>query len=265
MYKLIHNKLIIKHYNNTPLNNSTAQAQSCHYNNSTSPRIRITIISTLIAMMAYQAAWCNHGFPICDNPREVIITVLLQGYYLAEHDKMQRVQDMNNGTVTDRYGAPVSDRILVELRHKDNYSTLVASGWTDLLEDGTAAFELITDLQDEYYTVIKTRNHLKTVSAQPVCFSGTDRVSYDFTTSPSRAIGDNQVFLGNGRYGLYSGDVNQDGAVDINDLSATIDQVRKGATGYIPEDINGDGFTDINDLSTVIDNVRKGIVIMAPP
>ena len=258
MYKIFLNNLIISPCNNAPYNNSTIQ----QLNNSTPFR---TIITAFIAIMTCQAAWCNQGFPVCDNPREAIITVLLQGYYQAEHDKMQRTQHLLNGEVTDLYAAPVADRILVELRDKKHFNTLVTSGWVDLHEDGTAAFQLSAALQEEYHIVIKTRNHLKTVSAQPVCFAGTATVAYDFTTSDTKAYGNNLALLGNNRYGLFAGDISQDGFVDINDLSVTIDQVRQGATGYLPADINGDGFIDINDLSLVIDNVRKGIGVVAPP
>ena len=261
MYIQIHNNLIIRPYNNTPSNNSTTQ----QLNTSTPFQIRSTIIIVCMALIACQAAWCNQGFPVCDNPREVVIMVLLQGYYQAENDKMQRTQHLFNGTITDLYEAPVAEKILVELRHKNDYNTLVAAGWVSLHEEGTAAFDLSAELQDKYHIVIKTRNHLETVSALPVCFSGTATVSYEFTSSDTKAYGNNLAPLGNNRYGLFAGDVNQDGSVDINDLSATIDQVRQGATGYLPEDINGDGSIDINDLSPVIDNVRKGIGVVAPP
>ncbi len=203
--------------------------------------------------------------PTGNNPRQVVVEVLLQGFYLPHNDTMQRTQHLSEEALTDRFETPVAERILVELRHKDDYNTLVADRWADLKEDGVATFDLSSDYNGAYYITIKTRNHLETVSASPVCFEGTEPVTYNFTSSAGRAYGNNQACLGNGRYGLFAGDVNQDGYININDLSVTIDQVRMGGMGYLPEDITGNGFVDINDLSPVIDNVRKGIGIKAPP
>ncbi len=210
-------------------------------------------------------AMSDQTFPAGNNPRQVVIEVLLQGFYQPHNDMMQRAQHFSEEALTDRFETPIAERILIELRHKDDYNTLVASGWVDLKEDGTAPFVLSSDLNDEYYITIKTRNHLETVSTTTVCFEGTEPVTFNFTTSADQAYGNNQACLGNGRYGVFAGDVNQDGFININDLSATIDQVRLGGMGYLPEDITGNGFVDINDLSPVIDNVRKGIGVKAPP
>ena len=50
---------------------------------------------------------------------------------------------------------------------------------------------------------------------------------------------------------VLEGDVNEDGAVDVADISAII-SVMAGTDEYERADVNGDGAVDVADISTVI-------------
>ncbi|KAF5032223.1 hypothetical protein DSECCO2_619510 [anaerobic digester metagenome] len=56
-----------------------------------------------------------------------------------------------------------------------------------------------------------------------------------------------------GAYVIYSGDVNQDGTIDTNDISAIDNDVANFVSGYLPTDVNGDGNIDTSDI-TITDN-----------
>ncbi len=56
------------------------------------------------------------------------------------------------------------------------------------------------------------------------------------------------------RYAFYSGDVNQDGTVDLNDIVQTYNAAGIFAGGYVVTDINGDNIVDLNDILIAYNN-----------
>jgi len=156
------------------------------------------------------------------------------------------------------YAGNIADLINVELHASGSYGTPVYTvEGVELLQDGTASFDIPADYSSDYYITIKHRNHLETVSANTVSFANLE-VSYNFTTAATQAYGSNMKELESGVYGIWAGDVNQDGFININDSGPTINAVRSGDKGYVATDINGDGYVNINDSGPVINNVRAG-------
>lgn len=105
-----------------------------------------------------------------------------------------------------------------------------------------------------YYIAVRHRNSIETWSSNPVSFGGSN-VSYDFTTFPSQAYGNNLANKG-GYYCVFSGDINQDGTIDASDLSSTDNAAYNSSGGYILTDVTGDNFTDASDVSLVDNNAR---------
>jgi hypothetical protein len=97
-----------------------------------------------------------------------------------------------------------------------------------------------------YYLVLKHRNHLAVVSAQPVAFTNM-LVAYDFTTGPDKCFGGTNacVELEPGVWGLISGDADGDGR--ITPVDRIIVERQKGMTGYLQGDLNLDGTVDGED------------------
>jgi hypothetical protein len=97
-----------------------------------------------------------------------------------------------------------------------------------------------------YYFVLKHRNHLAAMSAQPVAFTNT-LVSYDFTTGPDKYFGGTNacVELEPGVWGLIGGDADGDGR--ITPVDRIIVERQKGRTGYLQGDVNLDGKVDGGD------------------
>jgi len=63
-----------------------------------------------------------------------------------------------------------------------------------------------------------------------------------------------QKSLGSGKYGLYAGDVNQDGTVDIVDGQVAENDGSGFAYGYNASDCDGDGETGILDYQLIENN-----------
>ncbi len=81
---------------------------------------------------------------------------------------------------------------------------------------------------------------------------------YDFTINLNSAFsdGNNPAMknMGQGKYAIYGGDVNQDGGIDIFDLQQTENDASTFQFGYINSDCNGDGGSDIFDLQLIENN-----------
>lgn len=91
-----------------------------------------------------------------------------------------------------------------------------------------------------YYMVLKHRNNLETWSKKGgVSYNEGMVVDYNFTDDSSKAYGDNMNKLG-GKWCIYSGDVNQDGIIDLSDVSQTDIDNLNFVSGYIVTDVNGD-------------------------
>ena len=101
-----------------------------------------------------------------------------------------------------------------------------------------------------YYIEAVHRNSIGVWSASDVTFSPFSHLAtHKFVSLQSSAYGNNQIKIDTSplRFGLYSGDVNQDGVIDIADGSLIDNDSFKFATGYLPSDTNGDNITDLSD------------------
>jgi hypothetical protein len=70
--------------------------------------------------------------------------------------------------------------------------------------------------------------------------------------------------MGNGVFAIFSGDINQDGAIDFNDYPALDISSSNGDLGYLATDLNGDASTDFNDYPLIDINSSLGIIKLTP-
>jgi hypothetical protein len=89
----------------------------------------------------------------------------------------------------------------------------------------------------------------------PVLF-GSGSVSFNFTDMKTHAFGENLKLI-SGKYVIYSGDINQDGAIDGLDMISIDNEAAVFASGYIPEDINGDSVIDALDMILLDNNAAE--------
>ena len=106
---------------------------------------------------------------------------------------------------------------------------------------------------------------METWSANTIAFAKNTTTTYDFTDNSSKTYGNNVTNITSGVYGMYAGDVNQDGYVDPLDLSLVDEGSYNYAAGRgLAADVNGDGYVDPLDLSIVDQNSYNYVGIKRP-
>lgn len=156
----------------------------------------------------------------------------------------------------------IADTVTVELHAATSPYATVYSAKTTLLQNGIARIKGYGHLGQSYYVVLKHRNHVETWSATPITLKV--NTQYNFTTSDSKAFGNNQVEVKNGVYALYSGDMNQDGAIYAFDYVVIDPDISNGSSGYLSTDLNGDGSVDAFDYVILDPNIYSGIGASTP-
>jgi len=202
--------------------------------------------------------WAIDDIQVYEPQKPLVVKAYLEGIF--ESGKLRKVWD----DIGEHFGGDTADLITVELRDTSNFSLkFISTPNTSIDTNGFINSSIGASLNQQYYIVLKHRNHLETWSSTPVEFS-TDSVFFDFSNSSSNAYGNNQKQVEPGKFALFVGDVNQDGVIDIFDLVDMDSDLTNGTTGYIVYDLNGDGVVDIFDLVTIDINLTNGVVSIIP-
>ena len=128
----------------------------------------------------------------------------------------------------------------------------------------TGLFKFQNAPSRSYYIVVKPRNGIETWSkAGGVQLTKGIVANYNFTTSSSQAYGNNMVLKGT-KWCIYSGDVNQDGIIDAQDLAALDNDINNTVAGYVSTDVNGDNTVNSDDMDIIYNNSFKFISIKKP-
>ena len=155
----------------------------------------------------------------------------------------------------------IADTITVDLVDEDtsiNYSEQVL-----LSIHGYAIVYLPAGALDlNYYLTIRHRNHLETWG-NVFLLDSVDTV-YDFTSSPTSAVGNNLVQVDTGVYAIYYGDLNQDNKINGADVTVMKNQISNFPSGYQLGDLNGDYIVESTDYSMIENQARKSIVTHNP-
>ena len=156
----------------------------------------------------------------------------------------------------------VVDWVLLELRSGTASSTLVSrkaafvknnGSVVDL--DGVSMVSFNGISAGNYYIVVHHRNHLAVMSANAVTLSSNSTL-YDFTTSSSKAYGtDPMADLGGGKWGLYAGDSDRNGTVNVLDYGNVVNFLFD--TGYKSGDLDLNGVINVLDYSKTNNNLFK--------
>jgi|GEM_PF-2916928 len=233
-------------------------------------------------------------FAISNPVPAVNIKVLLEGTHDSSLNEMTNILETQNlipnnqpfnqapwnynGTETKSI-SQVTDWVLVSFRTDLAGSTEIARAAGLLRLDGQIHFPspnvLPNNLNTPVYIVIETRNHLTVMSPQPVAkINGI--LTYDFSTADSyTSSGRGQKQMTNGKWVLFSGDINND--LDINGADRVLWAVANGSFGaYLSEDLNLNGDVTGDDriywagnngvFSTVpaSDTLRSNAVVNCP-
>jgi hypothetical protein len=157
----------------------------------------------------------------------------------------------------------VIDWLLIELRDAPDAvsateATRVSRRAAFLLSDGSVVgmdgfsnLEFTNPINHQLFVVIRHRNHLPILSANPLIL--TDGVySCNFTTSAEMAYGGllAQKQLATGVWGMIAGDCDANGEINMTDEDLYWES-NAGNVGYIKTDLNLDGQVDNRDKDNV--------------
>ena len=186
-----------------------------------------------------------------DKEATLNLKVLFEGFYNESLNRMAR-----------------KDTLKVYLRNAAPPYSIVdsAKGTIDSLNfSGLFNFQNVSS--GTYYFVVKHFNCLETWSSDGgIQIQAGSTVNYDFTDSLSKAFGNNMIKLNNSQitFGIYSGDVNQDGAIDLNDVLLVNNDAIFFREGYINTDLTGDYAVDLRDLTMAFNNSNEFITTLHP-
>jgi len=189
---------------------------------------------------------------------QLIINVLIDGL-LAQTRTMNACHAGSNIV----FPAPVADLLQVSLVDTCSPHPLIClSRNLPLSNEGVCKLVYPDSLVgNRYYLVLNHRNSLETWSAEPVLLMQ-DSTVYDFTASRTSAFGENLAGREE-RFAVYSGDINQDGLIDLDDM-ILVSAILSTPSAYQPEDLNGDGMTDQLDLVIVVEGASAFISLKRP-
>lgn len=157
----------------------------------------------------------------------------------------------------------ISDSIKVYLRNENLPYSIIDSTIVKADSSGNAVC-IFSNAGDDtvYFISVKQRNSLETWSAAPVNFSS-PIVNYNFTTDDTQAYGNNLIQEGK-KYCIYSGDLDNNGTIDVLDIGLVDNSAANFGTGYVIEDVNGDMVVDVSDLLIVDNNAFDFVGVIRP-
>jgi len=143
----------------------------------------------------------------------------------------------------------VSDTVTVQLRNAVSPYSMSGEVKKTVSVSGMIYPEFINTPGGNYYIVVRHRNSIETWSAFSINFSSGNTTAYNLSLNSFRAYGNNQIQVDAApvRFAVYSGDVNQDGTIDLTDGSEIDNDAFNFNSGYLPTDVNGDGIIDVSD------------------
>jgi hypothetical protein len=138
------------------------------------------------------------------------------------------------------------DTVRMYLHQSSAPYTVVDSAIGYINQFGFCTTYLANAVNGSYYVEYKHRNSLTIWSKLPISFSQGTTSSLSILSGPNTVYGSDLLFTG-GRWCMYSGDINQDGAINGNDF--TVFNQQFGQSGYLNSDLNGDGTVNGNDFT----------------
>jgi hypothetical protein len=193
---------------------------------------------------------------VCSNNITLSVKAYLQGMYTGNGLMAASLYDLGesqDATATDSIEINLWSAATTATATAPNYSVkalLHTNGMASVTFPGSA-------LGGSYYVAVRHRNSLETWSAAPITMASTGN-SVDFSASATAAFGDGvnapTVNMGGGVFALYSGDVNQDGTIDSQDMTIAENDASSFLFGYNASDCNGDGSSDSGDMTLIENN-----------
>ncbi|MFA5404903.1 MAG: trypsin-like serine protease [Ignavibacteria bacterium] len=165
----------------------------------------------------------------------------------------------------------IVDWIIIEIRDFKNMNKPIDTLAAFLRRDGkvmSLSGDSIITLNmnippENYYIIIRHRNHLSVMTSNPVYLSS-DSYLYDFSECKEQFYGNDAALLNNDKYGMYPGDADNNGKIDINDYQKYQTKCITAQIGYLYTDFNLDGNTTGSDFNIFAPNNKKRTTTNVP-
>lgn len=164
----------------------------------------------------------------------------------------------------------VVDWILVELTKEPNENEVYYRKACFLKSDGSVfdadnnkGVVLTVQNNQDYYVIVHHRNHISIVSSVPITINNSS-INYDFTKTPNSVFGNSSlVNLGNGNFGMLSGDSDSNGIVSNSDFQEIATHLFQ--QGYLNSDLDMNGVVNVLDYGNTNINITKKSFLAGKP
>ena len=160
-----------------------------------------------------------------------------------------------------------TDAVKVKLRNSSSPYTAVDSAKGKFNTSGNVTFNFSKAQNNiQYYLQIDQRNSIETWSKTGGIIFLNNASVYDMSFSSAQAFGNNMQPMNNSpvRFGIYSGDPNKDGVIDVSDAGLVDNDAANFISGYVLTDINGDFTVDLSDAVFTDNNSAEFISKITP-
>ncbi len=170
------------------------------------------------------------------------------------------------GLYNEATDSMIRDTVSIYLRNASPPYAAIDSSKALLDSNGRAAISFSNASNGvKYYIQLKHRNSIETWSAAALSFNNSS-LTYDFSIASTQAFGNNMKQVDNIplRYAIFSGDVNQDGSLNLTDIILVSNNSTNFINGYINTDLNGDNFTNLTDILIAYNNSNSFVSRVTP-
>lgn len=187
-------------------------------------------------------------------------------YKFYKAPKVLNLSTIVEGLYNNILNKMVKDTVKVYLRSSSAPFDLIDSSKCKLDSTGNGLFNFTKAVNSvPYYIIVKHRSSIEVWSSLVKSFAS-DYLSYNFTTAINMVYGNNSVQIDNSpvKYGLFSGDVNQDGQINLDDIVIIQNDANLFKSGYLASDISGNNLVELTDVITAINNAADFVHKISP-
>ncbi len=196
----------------------------------------------------YTVSSAGNIYKFYKAPKILNLTAVIEGFYNKNFNKMSK------DTVNVYLRSSVSPYQIIDY----SSSLLDSAGY------GRFSFNNASN-SEPYYIVVRHRNSIEVWSKSAHSFVS-DNLSYNFSLDSTMSYGNNSIKVDESpvRFALYSGDVDQNGLIDLDDVVFVNNDVSLFKSGYINSDLNGNKLVELSDLIYAFNNANEFIQKVTP-
>ncbi|HMS32569.1 MAG TPA: hypothetical protein PKC91_00650 [Ignavibacteria bacterium] len=175
--------------------------------------------------------------------------------------------NMNIGLVIEGLYNPVNDSAGIDISEIHLRNSFPPYNIVKSVSGYNLSFITFPDASPGYYYIsVSHRNSIETWYYQPVNLSDSLFYNIDFYSSQSKAYGNNLKQVDNSPviFAAFSGDVNQDGFIDLTDVLSINNDANIFLSGYVVTDLTGNDLVDLTDVLMAYNNSVGFVSVIKP-